>query len=241
MNDIWKIVVSIIISVGGSGAIISTVVFFCSNLIAKRLEQRYSSVLAKELEKYKSMLDEKKYVSKVRFDKEFEIYLELSSDRLNIVFSISDIINNITILEDNLEEFENRIKMLGYQDINKYMNNKIDDMITLYNKFNFSYRKYAAFVSVEISALINELYQQCNIQMQYVQKYYDMQDSIATLSFPKEIDLEIITPFVDFFSNKPQKEELWKTIKEQAENISLKCDEVTIKIREHLDNLEAKS
>ena len=77
-NDVWKIILAAITSVGGVSAIIIFSVKFASNIIAKRLEEKYSKKLERELEKYKSELDKMNYVSKARFDKEFIIYQELS-------------------------------------------------------------------------------------------------------------------------------------------------------------------
>ncbi|MEA5050753.1 MAG: hypothetical protein VB021_04685 [Oscillospiraceae bacterium] len=82
---IWKTVLAIIGSIGGAGVIISAVVYFCSNIIAKRLEQKYSSKLAKELESFRMKLSGKNYISKVRFDKEFGIYSDLSEKTLDMV------------------------------------------------------------------------------------------------------------------------------------------------------------
>ena len=63
-DEIWKIVFGIITSIGGVGVIILAIIKFSSNIIAKRLEEKYSLKLSKELEKYKSTLDNKIYISK---------------------------------------------------------------------------------------------------------------------------------------------------------------------------------
>lgn len=78
MDSVWKTVLA---SVGGAGAIIAGIVALCGNIIAKRLEKRYSHKLDTELEAIKSNLEQKRYISKIRFDKEFEVYIELS-DRM---------------------------------------------------------------------------------------------------------------------------------------------------------------
>lgn len=78
LNEIWAIVLGVLTSVGGIGVIILAIVKFSSNIIAKRLEEKYSLKLNKELEKYKSSLENKIYISKAKFDAEFSIYRELS-------------------------------------------------------------------------------------------------------------------------------------------------------------------
>lgn len=77
-EEAFRIVAAAIASAGGIGAIIVACVKFSSDMIAKRLEARYQNRLDKELEKYKSQLGNKTYISKVRFDKEFEVYASLS-------------------------------------------------------------------------------------------------------------------------------------------------------------------
>ena len=88
-NEIWKIVLGITASLGGIGGIIIIVIKFSCNMIAKRLEERYTLKLNKELEKYKSSIDNKTYISKTKFDTEFSIYRELSKAYAEMVKSIS--------------------------------------------------------------------------------------------------------------------------------------------------------
>lgn len=78
MSPLWQTVLAIIGSVGGAGVIISFVVKFTSDIIADKLSQRYELKLNKELEKYKSRLDKKTYISRIRFDMELSIYSKLS-------------------------------------------------------------------------------------------------------------------------------------------------------------------
>ena len=77
-GDVLKVITSFIVSMGGGGAIVWFVVKLISNEIADRLSKKYDLKLSKELEKYKSGLENKIYISKTRFDAEFKIYRELS-------------------------------------------------------------------------------------------------------------------------------------------------------------------
>lgn len=90
-DEIWKIVLCILTSIGGIGGIILAIIKFSSDIIAKRLEEKYKLTLNKELEKYKSNLDNKTYISKTKFDTEFSIYKELSK-----VFS--EMVKNISLM-----------------------------------------------------------------------------------------------------------------------------------------------
>ena len=75
--DIWKIILAALASVGGIGGLIIFVIKFSSNLIAERLSQKYQLSLQKELEKYKAGVENKTYISKARFNREFSMYLRL--------------------------------------------------------------------------------------------------------------------------------------------------------------------
>mgnify|MGYP000873419295 CR=1 FL=1 len=76
--DVGQIAVASIASAGGIGAIMIGVVSFSAKRIADRMNAKFEATLNKELEKYKTELTKKEYVSKARFDVEFKIYRELS-------------------------------------------------------------------------------------------------------------------------------------------------------------------
>lgn len=91
MSIIIQIVIAVIISAGGISGIILAVIKFSSNIIADKLSKKYELKLNKELEKYKTHLDSKIYITKAKFDKEFELYQQLSRnfflyDRKNSCF-----------------------------------------------------------------------------------------------------------------------------------------------------------
>lgn len=89
MDKIWQVVLGVLAGVGGISGIILVAVKFAANTIAKRLEERYTLKLSKELEFYKSNLDNKIYISKTKFDTEFGIYKELSKAFFEMVRDIS--------------------------------------------------------------------------------------------------------------------------------------------------------
>lgn len=88
MNDIVEIVLGILAGVGGISSIILAGIKLSANTITKRLEEKYTLKLNKELERYKSNLDNKIYISKA----EFEIYRELSKAFFEMVKDISILI-----------------------------------------------------------------------------------------------------------------------------------------------------
>lgn len=77
-NTILETSAAVIVSFGGAGAIIAGVTKFAADKIADKLEKKYELKLSKELESFKSKLENRSYVSKTRFDAEFGIYHQLS-------------------------------------------------------------------------------------------------------------------------------------------------------------------
>ena len=90
--DISQIAAAAIISAGGIGGIIIGVVSFSANKIADRMDKKFQASLDKQLEKYKSDLSKKEYVSKAKFDTEFALYRELSLSFANMIKSINILI-----------------------------------------------------------------------------------------------------------------------------------------------------
>lgn len=88
-NNIAEIAITCVASVGGVGAIIVWIAKVLSDSIADKLSKKYQLQLDKEKEKYKTELNKKEYVSKTRFDAEFNIYRELSSAFCTMVKDIS--------------------------------------------------------------------------------------------------------------------------------------------------------
>lgn len=113
-SEIWKVVLGVVTSVGGVGIIIVACAKFASGMIATRLEQKYSlkiekdleaykaelekdfedykQGLSKEMERYRTSLAAKNYVSKTRFDAEFEIYRKLSLAYFEMIKMITNLI-----------------------------------------------------------------------------------------------------------------------------------------------------
>ena len=67
-------------SAGGIGGIIIAVIKFSSNFIAEQLTKKYDLKLNKEMELYRNNIESKRSISKVLFDKEYDIYLTFNTD-----------------------------------------------------------------------------------------------------------------------------------------------------------------
>lgn len=113
MNNVWQIILGVVASVGGIGAVIVLIIKFSVNMIAKALEERYTLKLNKELELYKTNLDNKIYISKTKFDTEFGVYRELSKAFFEMVRDISIMIPSglakYPADKDAKKEYENKM------------------------------------------------------------------------------------------------------------------------------------
>lgn len=89
MDKIWEIVIAILTSIGGIGAIFCAVVHFTSNFIAERLQKKYDLKLNEKYERYKANIENKTYISKTKFDAEFNLYRSLSKVFFDMVKNIS--------------------------------------------------------------------------------------------------------------------------------------------------------
>ena len=63
-SQIWTIVMACIVSAGGISGIVTIAIKFSANVIADRLSLKYENKLEKALERYKTELSKKEYVSK---------------------------------------------------------------------------------------------------------------------------------------------------------------------------------
>ena len=66
MNIILQIAIAVVISAGGISGILLAVIKFSSNIIADKLSKKYEFKLNKELEKYKTHLNSKIYITKIK-------------------------------------------------------------------------------------------------------------------------------------------------------------------------------
>lgn len=111
-KDIIAIATSIIISVGGSGVIICALANFISERIAKRIDGKYQQRFEQEFEKYKSIMEYRRYISKTQFDNEYQIYKQLSKAFFSVAVKLSSFaykrIGNriISIEEDDIISME---------------------------------------------------------------------------------------------------------------------------------------
>lgn len=88
-DTVFKIVCTVIASIGGIGAIIVAISKFLSEKIAERLQAKYQHNLTMTLEQFKSELTHKIYVTKSQYDLEVDLFRKLSKAffQLLVVFA----------------------------------------------------------------------------------------------------------------------------------------------------------
>lgn len=137
MND-WSllgyIALSCILSAGGIGGIVVGIIKFSSNAIAERLSQKYQLKLDEALEKYKTELNKKEYVSKSRFDAEFRMYQELSEKTISAVYCTGEAV----MVVRGAPYTENEI------------GNFIERFCETLNDASRANRRYASFITAEM-------------------------------------------------------------------------------------------
>lgn len=162
-SQIASIATACIVSAGGVGGVAMAVVKFTSNIIADKISAKYENKLEQALEKYKTELSKKEYVSQVRFDAEFEIYRTLSKEFStavkNISLMIPDGIAYSPADEEKRTEYENKI----YVDAN---NAVVVAQDVLYAN--------GAFISEELSNKYNEILTLCSQQLNAFQRRYNV-------------------------------------------------------------------
>ena len=162
-SQIASIATACIVSAGGVGGVAMAVVKFTSNIIADKISAKYENKLEQALEKYKTELNKKEYVSQVRFDAEFEIYRTLSKEFStavkNISLMIPDGIAYSPADEEKRTEYENKI----YVDAN---NAVVVAQDVLYAN--------GAFISEELYNKYNEILTLCSQQLNAFQRRYNV-------------------------------------------------------------------
>lgn len=162
-SQIASIATACIVSAGGVGGVAMAVVKFTSNIIADKISAKYENKLEQALEKYKTELSKKEYVSQVRFDAEFEIYRTLSKEFStavkNISLMIPDGIAYSPADEEKRTEYENKI----YVDAN---NAVVVAQDVLYAN--------GAFISEELYNKYNEILTLCSQQLDAFQRRYNV-------------------------------------------------------------------
>ena len=113
---------------------IMAVIAFCIPPVREFVIKKFQLSLDKSLEDKKSLNDRKNYISKARFDKEFELYQILSEKQISLVYDCGEVVILTRGKYQNISDCE--------KDFEKFF----DD----YNKADICLKRYAPFISQEI-------------------------------------------------------------------------------------------
>lgn len=225
MKDIIEIISLIIVSVGGTGTIILGISSFIGKIWANKFAEKHRVKFEKDIENYKSEINTKLnkldkiqekalYISKVNYDNEYKIYMEIWPKLIkcsNDVFRLYPRgIEDVPIDEKELEMYKKK----------KYKN-----FCDSYNKFIDCIDKYAPFYQEEYYDCLNKIKEHC-FRIADTYKMYEF-DVKYNLSFAGCRDLKL-------------KAEERKEIFEREEEILKLKGELLIKIRTYLNGLKLK-
>lgn len=218
-NDVWKICLSVLLNLGGFVGILTLIIPFSANIIADRLSKKYQLKMNKEFESYKNNLDKKTYISKARFDKEFEIHQELSEKVLTMVFNFAELVRTIRFdQEDDKEVIEKLLQAA----------------VESYNKANRATRTYAPFMSEKIYKSFIQLGDKCRSQLNYHRLHYKV--------LPLEKEWERFGTFVTCnthdYSKFETEEKFEEKFKANQREISESLDALMSTLRTYLSSLD---
>lgn len=152
--QIWEIVLAVLTSLGGIAALILASIKFSANFIAEKLQRKYELKLTKELEQYKTALDNKNYISKTRFDAEFTIYRDLSRAFCEMIKDVSVMIPyglaTYPADKDAKEKYENELYVAAF-----------NATVTAQDVLNGN----APFIQETMFDKFNEILSLCNMQL----------------------------------------------------------------------------
>lgn len=177
-DTVLKIVLSIVGSAGGAGAIIAFVVKFSANLIADKLKKKYELETTKKLEEYKSKLENKNYISKTRFDTEFSIYRTLS-------VAFFDMVKNISVMIP-----EGYTQVPADPKVKKEYDKKVYNLaLTAVVKAQDTLNGNAPFISEDMYNEYSAILKLCNLQLEVFSNRWNVL-YLASQEEKEKLDLE---------------------------------------------------
>lgn len=126
---------NIIIECLVSACSIVGIVKFTADKIANMLFAKCEVKLQGELEKKKTLNERKNYISKAKFDKEFELYQDLSEKQITLVYDIGE---SVMVARGMYKDEADEVK--------RFMERFTEDI----NNAEISLKRYGCFISKEI-------------------------------------------------------------------------------------------
>ncbi len=91
-SSIWQVALTAIVSSGGIGAIVVAVIKSSAKILSEQMNEKLKTSLNKELDKIKIDLSKKEYISRIKFDTEYQIYRELSGSFFDLVREVKSVV-----------------------------------------------------------------------------------------------------------------------------------------------------
>ena len=163
MQEILNVISLIIVSVGGTGVVILGISSFIGKIWINKFTEKYRVKYDKELENYKSeinlglnkldKIEEKAlYISKVNYDNEYKIYMEIWPKLIECINSTLWLyprgIENVPVDEKKLE---------------KYKEDKYNDFREKYMEYNKCIEKYAPFYQKEFYNILSSFLERAQV------------------------------------------------------------------------------
>lgn len=219
MKEIFlKFLYDVIAEAGGIALVSLILIKFFGEKIIDAVTSKYEQGLAKQLELYKSNLSDKEHISQARFDKEFEIYQELSEKNLTMVYVMGEIVIAAKGLFYNTSFFSD-------EEIKKIKNRACNNL----NDADFSNKKYAPFIDRDIYAKYHRLAELGN-EIFNLFKYFTSKDSTFQSAF-------VFTYHGDKYRSK---QDFLNAIIQKQNELSDLSDRILDELRDYLRPLEVK-
>lgn len=144
MNQIFEVAGSILVSLGGGSVIVLGLSSWLGKVWANRILENekkahqleienYKSQLAISLEQIKSLNDKALYISKVQYDKEFQIYQDIWEKLHDCIVETLDLCSKVQSSPVDNDEKE------------KWIQDKYSKFVVKYNEYSRTIDRYAPF------------------------------------------------------------------------------------------------
>lgn len=232
LNSVAETALTVICSTVGVSFVLKSIFTTSLNNLSDRLTQNHQATLDKQIaahqleldkriETHKSGLDTKTYISKIRFDKEFEVYVELAEKFNDLAYNIANLVYILN--HQNDEAIINSLKI-----------KTVDKVEVELNDFMHTYNRYTPFVSTDIYEALREFHISA-IKLLFLftatQKMHPINNSI-TYDIGHDVFAE---PLVGI-----TRKEAIQQFKDISEELHEKRHALNGLIREHLNSLDVR-
>lgn len=200
MKDIFEIISAVLLSIGGGGAIVFALSSWLGKIWATRILEKEKNEYTKDIEKYKTQLEKEItnlnfnnekaiFVTKLQYEKEFAIYLELWED-------LSECTQRTLLLYPTLENMPSNEK-----EREKYQSEKYSSYVEAYNQYLKTMNKYAPFYNDSFDEVLEKIRYDCasigsifnayNFEVKYSDSFAMVRDSKMTIEEHRDVYINL--------------------------------------------------